>query len=189
MIHSRAEYKEYLREDIRVTGIENMNIFYKLKDKRYKFYKMLRKAEYYTNCRRDMVGQLAGKWIRFKYHRLCEKYMWTIPINAFGKGLQLVHTGPIVVSAAAHIGNYARVHVGVNIGQAYAKGEAGAPVIGDRCYFGPGAKLFGPIMIGDEVVIGANAVVNTSFLEGKCTVAGVPAKKISNNTSARYIIT
>lgn len=33
--------------------------------------------------------------------------MWTIPINVFGKGLQLVHTGPIVVTGSAQIGDYA----------------------------------------------------------------------------------
>lgn len=187
MIHSKEEYIEYLKEDIRATGIENRSILYRAKDKRYKFYKMLRKAEYYTNCRKDMIGRLMGKWIRFRFHHLCEKYMWTIPINVFGKGLQLVHTGPIVVSGAAQVGDYARVHVGVNIGHAYAKGEAGAPIIGDRCYFGPGAKIFGPIVIGDDVTIGANAVVNISFPEGKCTIGGVPCKKISDNTSERYI--
>lgn len=189
MIQSKEEYKEYYREDVRATGLSGKWSFQKIKDRRYKFYKILRKAEYYTNCRKDILGKIYGKVIRFRYHRLCEKYMWTIPINVFGKGLQLVHTGPIIVNGSARVGEYARVHVGVNIGSAYAKGKAGAPQIGDRCYFGPGAKVFGPIVIGDEVAIGANAVVNESFPEGKCTIGGVPAKKISDNTSDRYILT
>lgn len=35
-----------------------------------------------------------------------------------------------------------------------------APIIRDNVYIGPGAKLFGKIKIGNNVAIGANAVVN-----------------------------
>lgn len=55
-------------------------------------------------------------------------------------------------------------------------GENGkAPTIGDNCFIGPGAKLFGDIKIGDNVAIGANAVVNKDFGDN-VTIAGVPAK-------------
>lgn len=189
MIHSKAEYKEYYIADCKATGIyKNRNrLSERLKDRRFHFYKMLRKTEYYTNCRQDFYGKVYAKFLRFRYGRLCDKYMWTIPVNVFGKGLQLVHSGPVVVSGYARIGAYARVHVGVNIGKAYAHGKDGAPVIGDSCYFGPGVKIFGPIIIGDNVAIGANAVVNSSVAEGNCTIAGIPAKIISRNTSANYI--
>ena len=51
----------------------------------------------------------------------------------------------------------------------------GAPVIGNNVYISPGAKLFGGIMIGDNVIIGANAVVNKSF-PSNVVIAGCPAK-------------
>lgn len=189
MITSKADYKEYYIADLKATGLPRKpGLLLYIKDKRYRFYKMLRKAEYYTNCKKAGFGRYWARGIRLRYYFLCEKYMWTIPINVFGKGLCIVHAGPIVVNGSAKIGDYARVHVGVNIGRAYAHGEAGAPIIGNRCYFGPGAKLFGPIQIGDNVAIGANAVVNQSFKEGNCTIAGVPAKKISNKTSELYIV-
>lgn len=188
MIKSKQDYKEYYEEDLRYTGIYPETITRRLKDRRYHFYKMLRKTEYYTNCRKDLIGRFYAKWLRYRYQSLCEQYAWTIPINVFGKGLQLVHAGSIVVTGSAKIGDNARVHVGVNIGRAYAKGKDGAPVIGDNCYFGPGCKVFGPVVIGDNVAIGANAVVNSSFEEGNCTVAGIPARKISANTSERYIL-
>jgi serine O-acetyltransferase len=54
------------------------------------------------------------------------------------------------------------------------------PTIGDNVFIGPGAKLFGEINIGDNVMIGANAVVTKSFEEGCCRIAGIPAKKISD---------
>lgn len=53
------------------------------------------------------------------------------------------------------------------------------PTIGNNCYIGPGAKIFGKIKIGDNVAIGANAVVNKDFPDG-VTIAGVPAKIVSN---------
>ncbi|MBK7945528.1 MAG: hypothetical protein IPJ85_09575, partial [Flavobacteriales bacterium] len=39
-----------------------------------------------------------------------------------------------------------------------------------------------------NMVIGANSVVNSSFPEGNCTIAGAPARKVSEQTSAPYII-
>ncbi len=62
----------------------------------------------------------------------------------------------------------------------YTIGEVNgkAPQIGDNVYISPGAKLFGDIVIGDNVKIGANAVVNKSFPEGNCTLVGVPARKV-----------
>lgn len=186
MIVSKRDYIEYYKADLEYTGLSD-NIRTRLIDRRPAFYKLLRKTEYYTNCRKDLFGQLYGKVLRYKYRKICDKYMWTIPINVFGKGLQIVHVGPIVVNGSAKIGDYARVHVGVNIGQAYAKGKDGAPQIGNYCYFGPGAKLFGPIKIGDKVVVGANSIVNESF-SSNCTIAGVPAKVISYNNSDKYIM-
>ena len=55
------------------------------------------------------------------------------------------------------------------------------PTIGDNVWIGPGVKLFGKIVIGNNNQIGANAVVNKSFVEDGIAIAGVPAKKISNN--------
>lgn len=53
-------------------------------------------------------------------------------------------------------------------------------IIGKHVYIGPGAKIFGDIYIADDIAIGANAVVNKSFTTPGITVAGVPAKIISD---------
>ena len=53
----------------------------------------------------------------------------------------------------------------------------GAPTIGDNCIIYPGAKIFGKITIGNNVVIGANAVVNKDVPDN-AIVAGVPARII-----------
>ena len=100
---------------------------------------------------------------------------FSIPSSSFGEGLSIAHYGPIIVNGNAKVGKNCRIHVGVNIGE----GPDGlSPQIGDNCYLGPGAKLFGGIILGDNVKVGANAVVNKSFPEGNCTLVGVPARKV-----------
>lgn len=189
MIRSKEDYRMYLAEDIKRTGLD-LSIKGRLVDRRYRFYKSLRKTEYYTNCIHNPVGRLLAKFYRIRHIKICNKYNWTIPINVFEEGLAIVHVGTIVVSGSAKIGKNCRIHVCTNIGRAVVNGgnDAGAPIIGDNVYIGPGAKLFGPIKIGNNTVIGANAVVNKSFEEGNCTIAGIPAEVVSMNTSEKYIL-
>ena len=63
-----------------------------------------------------------------------------------------------------------------------------APFIGHNVYIGPGAKLYGPIDVGDDCTIGANAVVTKSFAEPALVLAGVPAKIIARQSSAERLI-
>lgn len=51
------------------------------------------------------------------------------------------------------------------------------PVIGDNVFVGIGAKILGDLTIGNDVVIGANAVV-TKDVPSNCIVAGIPARVI-----------
>lgn len=89
--------------------------------------------------------------------------------------MSIAHYGSIVVNSTAQIGNNCRIHSCVNIG--VQKDGSRAPIIGDNCYIGPGAKIFGDIVIGNNTTIGANAVVCKSF-EGNGTLVGVPAIQI-----------
>ncbi len=98
------------------------------------------------------------------------KLGFTVPTHVFGPGLALVHYGSVVVNQDARVGRNARVHSGVNIGDAHGR----APRIGDNVYLGPGAKVFGDILVGDGAIIGANAVVNRD-VPPNVTVGGVPA--------------
>ena len=63
-----------------------------------------------------------------------------------------------------------------------------APVIGDNVYIGAGAKIFGDIFIADGIAIGANSVVNKSFSEPNVTIAGNPAKIISDKGSKGLLV-
>jgi serine O-acetyltransferase len=106
-----------------------------------------------------------------------------IPAGAkIGPGLYIGHFGCIVISTAAVIGERCNLSQGVTIGAGTRKGIRGAPVIGDRVYIAPGAKIFGPITVGSDSAVGANAVVNDDVPSG-VSVAGIPARVVSDNGS------
>ena len=90
-----------------------------------------------------------------------------------GRRLLIEHFGGIIVSGDAVIGDDVVIRQGVTIGLR-TTGRRGAPVIGNRVDIGAGAKLLGNIRIGDDAVIGANAVVLCDVPAGALAV-GVPA--------------
>ena len=97
----------------------------------------------------------------------------SIPAQAsIGKGLRIHHFGGIVLHSEAAIGEYCTLYHGVTLGD--IGGRGGAPHVGDRVLIGTGAKLIGEIDIGDDCVIGANAVVLASVPAAHLAV-GVPA--------------
>ena len=69
---------------------------------------------------------------------------------------------------------------GVTIG-----GKSGwyeVPVIGDNVEINAGARVLGPVRIGNNVIIGANSVV-VKDVPDKCVVAGIPAQIIRKDMS------
>jgi serine O-acetyltransferase len=91
-----------------------------------------------------------------------------------GRGFVIDHFGGIVVSGYASFGDDCRIRSGVVVGLRHVD-EPCAPRIGNNVDIGAGAKLLGPITVGDNVVIGANAVVITDIPPNSVAV-GVPAR-------------
>ena len=92
-----------------------------------------------------------------------------------GYGLRIMHLsgGGGARIGAKRVGNYCGFNAGVLIG---TTNEANSrPTIGDFVAFGPGAKAFGNITIGNNVFVAPNAVV-TKDVPDNCIVGGVPAK-------------
>ena len=116
--------------------------------------------------------------LRKKGRKLCGFH---IPPNTFEEGLSIAHWGPIVVHPSARIGKNCRIHQCVTIGA--TNGQTKAAKIGDNVFIGPCSSVIGNIEIGNDIAIGANTVVTKSFLENGITIAGTPAKKISDNNS------
>ena len=91
-----------------------------------------------------------------------------------GKRFKIEHFSDIIISGDAVIGDDVIVRNGVTIGLKHT-GERGSPVIGNRVDIGAGAKILGTIHIGDDVIIGANAVVIQDVPSNSLAV-GVPAQ-------------
>lgn len=157
-------YKDYFKQFI--TRNEKIEI--------WKFQKHLRKAEYCYNASNKILR------IMFVYHIMRKNILGKrlgifMQINTIEEGLVIYHSGQIVVSGLSKCGKNLHLHGCNCIGN---KGIDGvAPIIGDNCDVGFGAAIIGKINLGNNVTIGANAVVNKNFSEG--VIAGIPAKKIN----------
>ena len=90
-----------------------------------------------------------------------------------GRNFIIDHFGAIVISGYAKFGDNCRIRTGVVVGLRRID-EPCAPVVGNNVDIGAGAKLLGPIRIGDNVAIGANAVVVCDVPDNSIAV-GVPA--------------
>lgn len=184
MIESKSDLLYYLQQDKIALFNENKKKPDLFKDEIWKFEILLRKNEYCTNCLRKLWHMPYKYWIKWRFHKLSIKLGFSIPINVIGPGLSIAHYGTIVIGYAK-IGKNLRIQEDVNIGS--TNGELNAATIGDNVFIGTGAKVIGDITIADGVAIGANSVVCRSIKESGITVAGVPAKKISNNGSKGFI--
>jgi serine O-acetyltransferase len=111
----------------------------------------------------------------------------SLPYSAsIGSEFYIGHFGNIIINASAVIGTNCNISQGVTIGVSGKSANRGVPVIGNNVYIGANSVIAGKISVGDNVVIGANTFVNKD-VESNVTVLGVPAKKISDNTSVDYI--
>jgi serine O-acetyltransferase len=183
IIDSKEKFKIFLDSDLKSLGFENGDRYFRFREV-VVFQRRLRRLELAINCSKNPIRILFRK---FLYRRISIRLGISISPNTFGPGLSIAHRGTIVVNGGARIGANCRLHTGVNIGTEAGKSDA-APIIGDNCYIGPGSKIFGPIEIGPNSVIGANAVVNKSFPAGSQTIAGIPAIVISDKSSKGYLI-
>lgn len=158
-IQSKEDLRYYLEQD-RI-ALKRPAGFVLKKDNIWKFEILLRKAEYYCNCMPGILKKIGSLYKRRLYKLGMKCGGFSIPVNCFGPGLSIAHGGTIVVNDTARIGN--------------------------NCFIATGAKVIGDIHLGNDIAIGANAVVTKSFIEDGITLGGVPAKKISNHTSRNFL--
>lgn len=189
MIRNWADLRSYVRADCRSRGAP-LTLRGWLFDPVLRFQVLMRLDEYLLNTGKPRL-------IRFPlllwFRRLSVRLGFSMGPNIFGPGLAIVHYGTIVIDPTTRIGKNCRIHVGSHIGGAAqfvdpADAHKFSPRIGDNVYIGPGAKLYGPIVVGDNCVIGANAVVTKSFPEAGLTLAGVPATVIGKGGTGDRVI-
>lgn len=177
MIHSKQDLHSYLKADAIALGRYRNRP--SILDFVWRYEILLRKEEYYSNCGSSLYMKLMRKYYKFIRTYLGGFCGFEIPINVFDEGLSIAHKGTIIVNSHAKIGKNCRIHACTNIGTRPGIPDA-APVIGNNVYIGPGAKIYGKIIIADDIVIGANSVVNKDFLQSSVCIAGLPAKVIKN---------
>ena len=128
--------------------------------------KEFRNLYIYRNSHRPIYR----RWVALWYKPMDTLYFDTPEI---GGGLFIQH-GFATMIAAKSIGENCWINQQVTIGY---KDNTVPPTLGDNVVINCGAKVLGPINVGDGAIIGANAVVIRDVEPG-AVMGGVPAKKI-----------
>ena len=142
----------------------------------------------YWKMRSEVVNpnSKTPKWLRFIYLYKIKKsdaFNNASMGTDMGSGAHFAETpilvhglNGIIVSHSAKIGKKVIICQQVTV----AQGPPGFPSIGNNCLIGAGAKILGHVTIGDNVKIGANAVVSQD-IPPNTTAVGVPAKIVSRS--------
>ncbi len=105
------------------------------------------------------------------------------PGAKIGKGLFIDHGMGVVIGSSAEIGDNCTIYHGVTLGgTGKDKGAKRHPTIGNNVLIGAGAKVLGPIIIGDNSTIGANTFVS-SDVEAFSTVVGVKGRVVKKGNT------
>ncbi len=95
----------------------------------------------------------------------------------FGPGFVLVHCLGVVINGSVRGGAGVKIEHQVTIGAEKRQ----SPELGDDVFIGAGAKIVGPVRIGDGARVGANAVV-VHDVPAHSTVVGIPARVVRTRT-------
>lgn len=178
-INSKKELKDWLSYEKSRYNLKHefLNIFFNVGEFNtiFKLQKLLRKTEYYKNTNKKIRFRLSF----FRLLHMENRYAMHIPLNCCGRGLKLMHLGPVLMHPQTTIGENCSIHFCTSFVAGGRNDEA--PTVGDNCVIGVSSVVLGGVRIADGVAVGANAVVNKDVTEEDIAVAGVPAKKISNN--------
>ena len=178
MITNKQELKEYLKADY--PHLTKKSLFVKwitCTDDYYViiFMRCLRYYEYYSNKRKNVFDYIPFLWYWWNYRRLRRKSNIFIEKNCVGSGCKILHPGFRRIGSYVKIGKNCTILPMVLIGKSNLNVETPEVILGDNCYIGTGVTIVGPIHIGDNVTIGAGAVV-TKDVPDNAIVGGVPAK-------------
>ena len=121
--------------------------------------------------------KLSGLTLRIMHHA-CHCFI-SHSAN-IGEGFLISHVGGIVIGGGTIIGTNCDIRQNVSFGGNFnKKREDGTskPILGNNISIGAGACILGPVNVGNNVIIGANSVVNRDVPEN-VIVSGIPAKVI-----------
>lgn len=99
------------------------------------------------------------------------------PAAKLGRRLVIDHGMGVVIGETAEIGDDCYLYHQITLGVAHTNSGKRHPTIGNNVIIGAGAKVLGPITVGDNARIGANSVVLES-VPADTTVVGMPARPV-----------
>lgn len=105
------------------------------------------------------------------------------PGATIGRRLFIDHGTGVVVGETAEIGDDVLMYQGVTLGGRALSKTKRHPTIGNHVMLGAGAKILGPITIGNDSAVGANAVV-VRDVPPRSVAVGVPAVSRSKDPRA-----
>jgi serine O-acetyltransferase len=97
------------------------------------------------------------------------------PGATIGRRLFIDHGMGVVIGETAEIGDDVLIYHGVTLGGLSGQPGKRHPTIGNGVAIGAGAQVLGPIRVGDNARVGANAVVVAEVPAGE-TVVGIPGR-------------
>ncbi len=106
------------------------------------------------------------------------------PGARIGRRLFIDHGMGVVVGETAEIGDDVTLYHGVTLGGTSWQKEKRHPTLGNNVVVGAGAKILGPVVVGDSARIGSNSVVVKDVPAG-ATVVGIPGRAILSKTTER----
>lgn len=107
------------------------------------------------------------------------------PGATIGRRFFIDHGMGVVIGETAEIGDDCTLYHGVTLGgTSWEKGKR-HPTLGNGVVIGAGAKVLGPIVVGDNARIGSNAVV-VRDVEAGTTVVGVPGKVVQASLTEKF---
>ena len=122
------------------------------------------------------IKKIFSFFLKIKVHKWSFKTKIEIPTFTIGRGLKINHTtGGIIINSRARIGRNCYLSNGVIIGQDNIYKPNNVPIIGNNVHFAPNSKVFGNVIIGDNVIIGTDCIVMKS-IPSNCCVVGNPAR-------------
>ena len=135
-------------------------------------------ANFFSTAKFHLIARIISQFSRFltgiEIH----------PNAKIGKNLFIDHGMGVVIGETSEIGDNVTIYHAVTLGgispsidSERQRHEKRHPSIGNNVVIGSGAQILGPVKIGDNARIAANAVVVNDVKEN-ATVIGIPAKEI-----------
>lgn len=178
MILTKSDLRKFLNDDIKRYGVK-FSIFHPFIFSEtyyvYNYLRCLRYLEYYQNNKRGVLNTILYYYYWIKHRRLSQKTGMMIAPNTLAKGCLLMHPGFRRIGQSSKVGENCTILPNVLLGKKHP-GECSIE-IGDNCYIGTNVTILGPVKIGNNVIIGAGAVV-VNDIPDNVVIGGIPAKVI-----------